>query len=73
MNISDPTLVVCEKNFSQVSSGSVTIIGDFWQPFFVGKNNGGHKVRPRKKTIARAKRHFLDSAGAVKLFARLTV
>ena len=39
----------------------------------MGKNNGGHKVRPRKKTIARGKGHFLDSAGAVKLFARLTV
>ena len=25
----------------------------FWQPFCVGKNNGGHKARPRKTTIAR--------------------
>ena len=48
------------------------IIGDFWQPFYVGKNNGGHKARPRKTTIARGKLHLLDSAGAVKLFARLT-
>ena len=29
------------------------IIGDFWQPFCVGKNNGGHKGRPRKTTFAR--------------------
>ena len=53
-------------------SGSVTIIGDFWQPFCVGKNNGGHKARTRKMTIAREKRHLLDSAWAGKLFARLT-
>ena len=38
----------------------------------MGKNNGGHKARPQKTTIARGKLHLLDSAGAVKLFARLT-
>ena len=36
----------------------------------MGKNNGGHKARPRKTTIARGKRPLLDSAGAVKPFAR---
>ena len=30
----------------------VTIIGDFWQPFFVGKNNGGPKGRQRKTTFS---------------------
>ena len=59
-------------NYSEFRlSGSVTIIGDFWQPFCVGKNNGGQKARPRKTTVARGKRHFLDSAWPVKLFARL--
>ena len=48
------------------------IISDFWQPFCVGKNNGSHKARPRKTTIARRKRLFLDSSWAVKLFAGLT-
>ena len=38
----------------------------------VGKNNGGHKARPRRTTVARGKRHFLDWAWQVKLFARLT-
>ena len=52
-------------------SGNVMIIGDFWQPFCVGKN-GGRKARPRKTTIARAKRRLLDSAWAAKLLARLT-
>ena len=63
------------KNSNQVVqplSGTVTIIGDFWQPFCVGKNNGGHKARPRKTTIARTKRRLLNSAWAAKLFARLT-
>ena len=45
----------------------------FLAAILCGKNNGGRKVRPRKKTIARGKRHFFDSAEAVKLFARLTV
>ena len=44
----------------------------FWQQFCVGENNGGHKARLRKTTIARGKRHLRDSAFAVKLFARLT-
>ena len=38
----------------------------------MGENNGGHKARPRKTTFARGKRRLLDSAGAVKLFARQT-
>ena len=50
----------------------VTLIGEFWQPFWVGKNDAGHQARPQKTTIARGKRHLLDSAGAVKLFARLS-
>ena len=53
-------------------SGSVMIIGDFWQPFCVGKNNGGRKARPRKTTIPRGRRQLLDSAWPEKLFARLT-
>ena len=43
------------RMFRPLTSGSVMIIGDFWQPFCVGKNNGGHKARPRKTTIARGK------------------
>ena len=36
-----------------IYSGSVTISGDFFQPFFfVGKYNGGHHARPRKTTLA---------------------
>ena len=34
------------------------------------ENNGGHKARPQKTTISQGKQHFLDSAWAVKLFAR---
>ena len=41
------------KENSTFQSGSVTIIGDSWQPFCVGKSNGGHKARPRKTTNAR--------------------
>ena len=53
-------LQVSKLGFSPIvtdalKSGSVTVIGDFWQPFCVGKNNGGHKGRPRKTTIARGK------------------
>ena len=44
----------------------------FGSHFVWGKNNGGHKSRPRKTTINRGKRHFLDSVWAVKLFAQLT-
>ena len=40
-------------NQSRPSSGSVTIISDFWQPFCVGKNNGGHKARLRKTNCLR--------------------
>ena len=43
----------------------------FLAAILCGKN-GGHKARPRKSTIARRKRHFLDSAWVVKLFTRLT-
>ena len=38
----------------------------------MGKNNGGHKAWPRETTLARRIRRLLDSAGAVKLFARQT-
>ena len=56
---------------SHCYSGSVTIISDFWQPFCVGKNNGGHKGMSRKTTFSRKKKRFLlDSSRAVKLFAR---
>ena len=44
----------------------------FLAAILCGKNNGGHKTRPWKTTIAWGKQHFLDSAWAVKLFARLT-
>ena len=44
-------------------------MGDFWQPFCAGKNNGGHKARLQKTNIARGKRHFLDSAWPVKVLA----
>ena len=44
-----------------LKSGSVTIIGDFWQPFCVGKNNGGHKGRPRKTTKMTFAAHGLGS------------
>ena len=57
-----------KKRYSEVrtyKSGSVTIIGDFWQPFCVGKIMAATRQ-------GRGKRYLLDSALAVKLFARLT-
>ena len=41
------------------------IIGDFWQPFCVGKKMAATRQ-------GRGKRYLLDLAWAVKLFARLT-
>ena len=51
----------CKPYAQEIKSGSVTITGDFWQPFCVGENNGGLKARPRKTTIARGRQYYYST------------